>query len=109
MIAVIESGGKQFCVQPGATVKIDRIVAPAGETITFPDLLGGGVITATVVESRLAPKVRVAKFRPKTRYRRWRGHRQPITLIRISDPTPDTSAKRQPTRRVPPKTVKELK
>jgi len=81
--SIIETGGKQYMVTPGTTVTIGNLTDEVGATLTFPDLLGGKAIKATVVSHGRTPTIRVIKFRNKTRGLRRRGHRQAFTTIRI--------------------------
>lgn len=98
--AVIRSGGKQYRVSPGQTVRLERLDGEAGDRIDFDDVLlvnGDGrvavgspnVETATVrgeiVEQGRGRKVLVFKYKNKTRYRRLRGHRQLHTAVRVEE------------------------
>lgn len=93
MYAIIETGGKQFKVQEGDELYIEKLPAEAGETVTFPVLAlsnGEGLITET--EAKVTAKVDrhgkgkkiiVFKYKPKKNYRRKQGHRQPYTKVVI--------------------------
>lgn len=81
-IAVLQSGGKQYLVKPGQTLKVEKL-STAKKTVEFRDLLAGKKISAQVVGEGKHPKVRILKFKPKTRYLRRRGHRQPYTELKI--------------------------
>jgi large subunit ribosomal protein L21 len=96
--AIIRTGGRQLRVQQGDTIYIDRVLAPAGETITLGEvLLVGGEgdaqvgaplvqaasVTATVLEQGRDHKVRVFKYKKRKHYRRTRGHRQSYTAVRV--------------------------
>jgi len=98
MYAVIEAGGKQHRVTPGQVLEVDRLPEAKGSEITLGRVLmlvdGGQVTTgtpvvpgvrvaATVVAHPRGRKVVVGKFRPKKRYRRRVGHRQPLTRVRV--------------------------
>ena len=98
MYAVVTSGGKQYRVEPGATLVVERLVADAGETITFDRVLllgdgddvtvgtpnvAGASVSGTVVGDALGPKVVIFKFKQKVKYRRRTGHRQHLTRVRI--------------------------
>ena len=98
MFAIIESGGKQVRVEPGALVRLEKIDAEPGATVTFPVLLLGGdsvrvgtprvegaTVKAQVVAHGRGEKIHIYKFRAKTNYRRHTGHRQPYTEVRVSD------------------------
>ena len=99
MYAVITSGGKQYKVKEGQTVKVEKLLADAGSTLELPVLLvssedGSGLklgtptvegakVTAKVVEHGRAAKIQIVKYKPKSRYKRVNGHRQPFTSIQI--------------------------
>ncbi|MFC1639075.1 50S ribosomal protein L21 [Patescibacteria group bacterium] len=100
-IAVIETGGKQYLVKPGDTLKVEKLEAKEGDKLTFEPLLvadekdkdakvgtpkvAGAKVTATVLGEGRARKVTVVKYKPKVRYQRKAGHRQPFTEIKIED------------------------
>ena len=98
MYAVVDSGGKQYRVEPGRTLVIDRLDAEAGATVTFDRVLligdedsvtlgtptvSGASVRGTVLEHGRGPKVIVFRFRPKAHYRRRTGHRSELTRVRI--------------------------
>lgn len=98
MIAVIATGGKQYIVSEGMELKVEWLeTADVGSTITLDTLLvsdangqslklgtpKAGKVTATVVEHGKSDKVLVVKYKPKSRYRRHVGHRQPYTKLKI--------------------------
>ncbi len=93
MVAIIQTGGKQYCVEAGQILLVPRVNALAGETVTLENLLGGASLTATVVEQVLGPKVVTRKFRNKTRYHRVKGHRQPLTSLKIEGSAPAAAPK----------------
>ena len=98
-IAVIQTGGKQYAVKEGQTLLIEKLETEVGKSLSFDALLlaeedGKGVkvgaptvkgakVSAKVLEQGRADKVLVVKFKPKSRYRRHVGHRQPFTKIQI--------------------------
>ena len=98
MYAVIETGGKQYKVelgsvinvekldvQPGQEVKLDKVLAlstDAGIQIGTP-YVEGEAVTATVVENGKADKVIIFKYKNKKDYRKKQGHRQPYTQLQI--------------------------
>ena len=99
MFAIIETGGKQYKVEPGQTVKIEKLDGEAGGTIVFDNVLlvadgdkakigtptvANAKVTAKLVEQGRAKKVDVIKYKPKVRYKRKYGHRQPFTEIEIT-------------------------
>lgn len=98
--AVIRSGGKQYRVSPGQRLKLERFDGEAGDRVTFSDVLlvsGGGEVavgaptvesasvTGEIVEQGRGRKIRVFKYKNKTRYRRLRGHRQLHTDVRVDE------------------------
>jgi large subunit ribosomal protein L21 len=100
MYAVVSSGGKQYRVEPGATLTIDRLNGEPGSALTFDRVLlvaegdqvsvgnptvAGASVTATVVGPELGEKIVVFKFRPKVHYRRRTGQRQHLTRVRIEE------------------------
>lgn len=95
--AVIKTGGKQYCVEAGTTLRIEKLEAEIGSSVKFDTLLiadGSNVeigtpslgekIEAKVLEHDKAKKVSVVKYKNKTRYTRNVGHRQPFTKIEIT-------------------------
>lgn len=102
MYAVIETGGKQYRVEVGTELAVERLDAEPGETITLDrvllvadgdataighPLVAEAVVSAEVVRQDLADKVIVFKYRPKARHRSKRGHRQQQTILRVTDVT----------------------
>lgn len=99
MIAVIQTGGKQYTVKEGMKLKIEKLDLEEGKTTAFAALLvadeegqdvkvgtpevAGAKVTAKVLEQGREKKVPVIKYKRKVRYRRNVGHRQPFTLIEI--------------------------
>ncbi len=98
--AVIRSGGKQYRVSPGQRIKLERLDGDAGDAISFDEVLlvsGGGEVaigTPTVesasvngeiVEQGRGRKIKVFKYKNKTRYRRLRGHRQLQTSVLVNE------------------------
>lgn len=96
MFAIIETGGKQYRVSEGDTLKIEKI--GEGETVTFDKVLmiseddkisvgnpflSSAKVTADVVGTGKGKKVLVFKMRPRKNYRKIRGHRQPYTAVKI--------------------------
>jgi large subunit ribosomal protein L21 len=98
MFAIIESGGKQVRVTPGQVVRLEKLDAEPGATVTLPVLLLGGdslrigtprvagaAVKAQVIAHGRGEKIHIYKFRAKTNYRRHTGHRQSYTEVRVSD------------------------
>ncbi|HUG95174.1 MAG TPA: 50S ribosomal protein L21 [Pleomorphomonadaceae bacterium] len=109
MYAVVDNGGKQYRVEPGRTLVIDRLDAEAGATVTFDRVLlvgdedgvtvgtptvSGASVRGTVLEHGRGPKIIVFRFRPKAHYRRRTGHRSELTRVRIDEiATAETASK----------------
>ncbi|MEN8718638.1 MAG: 50S ribosomal protein L21 [Oceanococcaceae bacterium] len=101
MYAVIETGGKQYRVSTGDIIRIERLGADAGSSVTFDRVLmvggdtpkvgspvvEGSVVTAEVEAHGKADKVTIIKFKRRQKYRRKNGHRQQYTQVRITDIT----------------------
>lgn len=98
MYAVVSAGGKQYKVQKGETLRIEKIPGEVGSKVTFDKVLmvadgenirvGQPVIEkaavqASIVEQDKAKKILIFKYKRRKRYRRKQGHRQPYTAIRI--------------------------
>jgi large subunit ribosomal protein L21 len=91
--AVISFGGKQFKVSEGDTFKIERQKTPLKVDVLMyseDDNVLVGVptlaeveVTAAVLEEKRDKKIRVGRFKSKSRYRRVKGHRQPISIVKI--------------------------
>ena len=98
MYAVIRSGGKQYRVTPGQTVRLEKLEGDVGSKIAIKDVLlvendgnlqvgaptvANATVEATVVERDRAKKIIVFKKKRKKQYRRTAGHRQNYTAVRI--------------------------
>ena len=94
MKAVVETGGKQYYVEEGTVLYIEKLDEEAGKTFTFDKvLMVNGVagrpylnnvtVTAEVVKHGKGKKVKVYKYTPKKKYRKTQGHRQPYTTVEI--------------------------
>ncbi|MCX6796194.1 MAG: 50S ribosomal protein L21 [Candidatus Falkowbacteria bacterium] len=98
-IAVIKTGGKQYKVQEGEIIKIEKLKNAVGEKINFDTLLIadangqsidlgaptlGAKTTGQVMENGIGKKVTVVKYKNKTRYLKIRGHRQLYTKVKIT-------------------------
>lgn len=97
MYAVIETGGKQYRVQEGDVITVEKLNAEAGETVVFDKVLlmsdGKEVkvgapylteaVTGSVVENGKGKKVIIFKYKAKKDYRKKQGHRQPYTMVKI--------------------------
>lgn len=101
MFAVIETGGKQYLVEAGKTLRIEKLDAEAGAEVVFDQVLllsdedgknvqigapylDGVQVIATVEEQGRSKKVRVVKYKRKVRYKRVIGHRQHFTKVKIA-------------------------
>ena len=97
--AIIQTGGKQYRVSVGDRIVVEKLEAEVGSEIVIDHvLLIGGVgdarvgapvvkgasVTATVNEQGKGDKIVVFKYKPKKRYRRRIGHRQPLTMLTIT-------------------------
>ena len=112
MYAVLSSGGKQYRVEPGSTLTIEKLTEEAGASVTFDRVLliadgdsvtvgtptvAGASISATVLGEELGPKIVVFKFKQKAKYRRRTGHRQHLTRVRIDEINADGRSSRRST------------
>jgi large subunit ribosomal protein L21 len=92
--AIIRTGGKQYRVEEGQTLLVERLPAEPGASVDLPTLLfrgdadgelaDDGAVRAEVVGHERGPKLRVVKFKPKRGYKRRTGHRQELTRLRIT-------------------------
>jgi large subunit ribosomal protein L21 len=100
MYAVIKSGGKQYKVEPGKVVRVEKLNLEKGGKVEFDTVLAvtteeqvtlgnpmvqNAKVTGTVLESGKAKKVIVFKYKRKKQYRVKRGHRQPYTAVQIDE------------------------
>jgi large subunit ribosomal protein L21 len=98
MYAIIETGGKQYRVQKGDVLRLEKLDVEAGATVDLPVLLlGGDAVTvgaprvegasvqAEVLAHGRGTKIHIYKFKAKTNYRRHTGHRQPYTEVRVTE------------------------
>lgn len=83
MYAIIATGGKQYKVAEGDVIKVERLGAGAGETVTFDQVLAVKTVTATVEKEGKGKKVIVYKYKRKTGYHKKNGHRQQYTAVKI--------------------------
>ena len=98
--AIIRTGGKQFRVEPGRTIRIPSLPGEAGSAVEFNDVLlgsdGGNVrtgvpslsgakVTGEIVKHGRGDKIVVFKFKRRKNYARKQGHRQGFTEVRIND------------------------
>ena len=100
MYAVIKSGGKQYRVESGAKLRLERLAAEVGAAVSFDQvllvgdgeavkvgapLLSGASVKATVLAQGRDDKVRIFKLRRRKHYQKSQGHRQSYTEVRIDD------------------------
>ncbi|MDA0188571.1 MAG: 50S ribosomal protein L21, partial [Proteobacteria bacterium] len=100
MFAVLKTGGKQYKVQAGDVVRVERLAAEAGETVQFNEILmlggdkpsvgspmiTGAAVQATVIDQIKGEKlIHYVKRRRKHSSQRTKGHRQKLTLIRVTE------------------------
>jgi large subunit ribosomal protein L21 len=98
MYAVIQTGGKQYRVAEGETLRVEKLPATPGDKLSFSPLLfaddGGNVqigkpnvtgiqVEAEVMEQGRGPKIVIFKYKRRKSYRRKTGHRQPFTALKI--------------------------
>ena len=97
MYAIIATGGKQYKVEEGDIVRVEKLDVEAGAAYTFDQVLAvsdgklvvgcptvkGATVTATVVENAKAKKVIVYKYKRKSGYHKKNGHRQQYTALKI--------------------------
>ncbi len=100
MYAVIKTGGKQYKVEAGATLKVEKLLGDVGSKLVIDKVLmindgdnttigaplvDGATVSATVLSHGRADKVMIFKFRRRKHYRKTQGHRQSFTEIQIGE------------------------
>lgn len=98
MFAVVKTGGKQYRVTEGDVIKVEKLDGEAGKTITLDEvlmtgddkgvkvgepLIKGAAVTAEVLEQKKDKKITVFKKKRRHNYRRKKGHRQEVTVLRV--------------------------
>ena len=99
MLAVVETGGKQYLLEEGTVVSVEKLAMEPGKTVTLDKVLllksdenkveigqpyvKGANVTALVLEQSKDDKVTVFKFKRKTGYQKKQGHRQQFTTIKV--------------------------
>ncbi|MCH7624787.1 MAG: 50S ribosomal protein L21 [Chloroflexi bacterium] len=98
--AIVNTGGKQYRVQPGDTIRVENLSGDEGDLVELEDVrmvsdegevtlgsptVAGAKVTAEILGRGKAKKIIVFKYKAKTRYRRKNGHRQQYTELRITD------------------------
>ena len=99
MIAIIQTGGKQYQVAEGDTLRVEKLEGEVGATLTFSEVLftgdevavsvgaptiAGATVEATILKQDKAKKVTGIKHKAKKRYKVKFGHRQPFTEVQIT-------------------------
>ena len=98
MYAIVKTGGKQYKVAEGDLVKVEKIEGEAGAAVALPAVLvvdGANVtsdagaldkitVNGEIVEQTKGPKIRIHKFKNKTGYHKRQGHRQKLTVVKIT-------------------------
>ena len=98
MYAVVETGGKQYRVERGQQVEVERLGEPGSEVslrpvlvvdgdevLATPAALAEARVTATVVDEHRGPKIRGFTYKPKSNQRRRWGHRQTLATVEITE------------------------
>jgi large subunit ribosomal protein L21 len=94
MFAIVRTGGKQYRVAAGDKIVVEKLAGAAGDTVTLSDVLFAGdggeskstdglTVSAEIVAQAKADKVTVFKKKRRHNYRRKRGHRQQLTILKI--------------------------
>jgi large subunit ribosomal protein L21 len=98
MYAVIKTGGKQYRVEAGDKLRVEKLPGAVGDAVTFDHVLlvagdavrlgkplvAGAKVEAKILGQALGPKVVIFRMRRRKNYRRKRGHRQPFTALEIT-------------------------
>ncbi len=99
MYAIVETGGKQYRVEPGGVIQVEKLPGGVGETVELTQvrfvhadggvvigqpLVEGASVTAEVVRQSRTRTVRIFKKKRRKNYRRTKGHRQHVTQLRIT-------------------------
>ena len=96
MFAVIKTGGKQYRVASGDVIKVEKLEVEAGSTVTLDQVLmvdgkigtplvADATVSAEVIAQDRGPKIIVFKKKRRQNYRRKNGHRQDLTVLRITE------------------------
>ena len=98
MYAIVKTGGKQYKVAEGDIVKVEKIEGELGSSVALtPVLLVDGAtvttkadelakvkVSAEIIDSVKGPKIKILKYKSKTGYKKRQGHRQPLTVLKIT-------------------------
>ena len=136
MFAVIKTGGKQYKVAPNDILRVEKLAAEPGETVALESVLmleteaglqvgaplvAGATVAAEVLEQTRGPKILVFKKKRRKQYRRGNGHRQDLTVLRVTEiltdgkkpaktqATPDKIVDKSSTMKPQPKSAKAKK
>jgi len=95
MYAIIQTGGKQYKVEKGTTLRVELLEAQPNDVVTLDPIMLVGengevstdkiTVKAKVIEHGRGEKLDIFKYKPKKNYRRRMGHRQPFTKIEITE------------------------
>ena len=97
MYAVIETGGKQYRVSPGETIRVEKLDLASGSEVKWPALWAvkdgedhsteiiKATVTAEIVQQKRAAKILVFRKKTKKAYKKMRGHRQNLTEVKIKE------------------------
>ncbi len=109
MYAIVKTGGKQYRVEEGQSLLVERLPEDEGATVTLepvmyrsdevvfdPAALGKVKVQAKVLEHLRGEKIRVFKFKPKRGYKRTQGHRQELTRIEVTGISMGAAARKAP-------------
>ncbi len=118
MFAVVKTGGKQYRVAEGDVLKVEKLDAEVGKKVKLEEVLmigdekgvkvgeplvKGANVTVEVLEQKKDKKITVFKKKRRHNYRRKKGHRQQITVLRVTK-IAKTAAKKAPAKKAEPKT-----
>lgn len=98
MYAIVKTGGKQYCVEEGKKISVEKLDAEVGAEVVFDQVLlvagddvkvgapvvAGAKVVAKVLEQGKGKKIRIFKYKAKSNYRRRQGHRQPFTKVEVT-------------------------
>lgn len=96
--AIVKTGGKQYKVAVGDVLKVEKIESEPGASVSLPvallvdgakvtteaDKLAKVSVTGEILEHTKGPKIRIHKFKNKTGYHKRQGHRQPLTVLKVT-------------------------
>jgi len=108
MYAIVKTGGKQYKVEVGSVLEVEKLDAAAGDEVTLSaillidgatvthdaDTLAKVAVTAEVVAQTKGPKISIHKYKNKTRYHKRMGHRQKLTQLKVTDIAAVSTAKK---------------